>query len=82
MGLTRFLGVVLVLAALTASGQAQSSVTLAWNPDAGTNIAGYKMYYGVASRTYTNTNNVGNVTNATISSLIERHNLLLRSYGG
>ena len=70
MGLTRFLGVVLVLAALTPSAQAQSSVTLAWNPDAGTNIAGYKMYYGVASRTYTNANNVGNVTNATISSLI------------
>jgi len=61
--------VVLVLAALAPSGQAQNSVTLAWNPDAGTNIAGYKMYYGVTSRTYTNTNNVGNVTNATISSL-------------
>ena len=61
---------VLVLAALTPSAQAQSSVTLAWNPDAGTNIAGYKIYYGVASRTYTNTNNVGNVTNATISSLV------------
>ena len=60
---------VLVLAALAPSGQAQNSVTLAWNPDAGTNIAGYKMYYGVTSRTYTNTNNVGNVTNATISSL-------------
>ncbi len=60
----------LIVAALTASAQGQSSVTLAWNPDAGTNIAGYKIYYGVASRTYTNTNNVGNVTNATISSLI------------
>jgi hypothetical protein len=70
MGQTRFLGMVLVLAALTASAQAQSSVTLAWNPDAGTNIAGYKIYYGVASRTYTNANNIGNATNATISSLI------------
>jgi hypothetical protein len=38
MGQTRFLGMVLVLAALTASAQAQSSVTLAWNPDAGTNM--------------------------------------------
>ena len=45
-------------------------MTLAWDPDAGTNIAGYKIYYGVASRTYSHTNNVGNVTNATISSLI------------
>jgi sulfur relay (sulfurtransferase) complex TusBCD TusD component (DsrE family) len=70
MGLTRFLGVVLVLAALTASAQGQTSVTLAWNRSAGTNIAGYKLYYGVASRTYTNANNVGNATNATISSLV------------
>ena len=74
MGRTRFLGVVLVLAALTASAQGQTSVTLAWDPDAGTNIAGYKIYYGVASRTYTNTNNVGNVTNATISGLISGTN--------
>jgi sulfur relay (sulfurtransferase) complex TusBCD TusD component (DsrE family) len=70
MGLTRFLGVVLVLAALTASAQGQTSVTLAWNRCAGTNVAFYKLYYGVASRTYTNASNVGNATNATISSLI------------
>ena len=69
MGLARFLGMVLVLAALTVAAQGQSSVTLAWNPAAGTNIAGYKLYCGVASRTYTTTNNVGNVTNATVSSL-------------
>jgi hypothetical protein len=69
LGLAHLLAT-LIVAALTASAQAQSSVTLAWNPDAGTNIAAYKIYYGVASRTYTNTNNVGNVTNATISSLI------------
>ena len=68
--LTRSLGVVLVLAALTVCAQGQTSVTLAWNPAAGTNIAGYKLYYGLASRTYTNANNVGNATNATISSLI------------
>src|ERR1035438_560101 len=68
--LTRSLGVVLVFAALTASAQGQTSVTLAWNRSAGTNIAGYKIYYGMASRTYTNANNIGNATNATISSLI------------
>ena len=67
---SRFLGVVLVLAALTASAQGQTSVTLAWDRSAGTNIAGYKLYYGGASRTYTNANNLGNATNATISSLI------------
>ena len=68
--LTRVMVAALTVAALTVSARGQSSVTLAWNPDAGTNIAGYKIYYGVASRTYTNTNNVGNVTNATITSLI------------
>jgi sulfur relay (sulfurtransferase) complex TusBCD TusD component (DsrE family) len=49
---------------------AASNVTLAWNSSTGTNIAGYKIYYGAASGTYTNTVDVGNVTNATISSLI------------
>src|SRR6266481_7779941 len=47
-----------------------ASVTLVWNPSPGTNVAGYNVYYGVASRTYTNKVNVGNVTNATISGLI------------
>ncbi|MGO8931084.1 MAG: Ig-like domain-containing protein [Limisphaerales bacterium] len=63
------LGTALSILALTASARGQNSVTLAWDPDAGTNIAGYKIYYGVASRTYTSTNNVGNVTNATVSGL-------------
>jgi hypothetical protein len=63
------LAILLFLAAVTPAVRGQSSVTLAWDPDAGTNIAGYKIYYGVASRTYTRTNIVGNVTNATISGL-------------
>ena len=49
---------------------AASSVTLAWNPSTGTNIAGYRIYYGATSRTYTNTVAVGNVTTATISNLV------------
>jgi hypothetical protein len=52
------------------SAIAASSVTLAWSPSPGTNIAGYKVFCGGASRAYTNTINVGNVTNATISGLI------------
>ena len=70
---------VLVLAALTVCAQGQTSVTLAWDRSAGTNIASYKLYYGVASRTYTNANNVGNVTNATISSLISGKNYYFAS---
>ena len=49
---------------------AASSVTLAWNPRTGTNIAGYRVYYGPTSRTYTNTVTVGNATTATISNLV------------
>jgi hypothetical protein len=49
---------------------AASNVTLAWDPDTDTNIAGYKIYYGPAAGVYTNTVDVGNVTNATISSLV------------
>src|SRR5437867_3419151 len=56
-------------ATLTLSASA-ASVTLVWNASPGTNIAGYNVYYGVASRTYTNKVNVGNATNATVSGLI------------
>ena len=50
-----------------ATGQ---SVTLTWNPSTDSNVAGYKVYYGVASGIYTNTVDVGNATNATISGLV------------
>ena len=78
MRLTGLLGVVLMLTALSApvhvtgavlpTGQ---SVTLAWNPSTDPNIAGCNLYYGVASRTYTNMVNPGNVTSVTISGLVE-----------
>ena len=53
------------------SGLASNSVSLAWNPSTGTNIAGYHIYYGGASGAYTNIVNAGNTTNATISNLTE-----------
>jgi hypothetical protein len=49
---------------------AASSVTLVWAPSAGTNIAGYKIYYGATSGAYTNTVTAGNATNTTVSNLI------------
>src|ERR1035437_9956231 len=70
IGVTRFLGVVLVLAALTASAQGQSSVTLAWEPSSGRAIAGSRFYDGVASRTYTNVISAGTVTTSTVSGLV------------
>ena len=47
-----------------------ASVTLAWDPSSGTGVVGYKIYYGPASRTYTNSLATGNVTNATIDNLV------------
>ena len=44
-------------------GRLLEPVTLSWLPAPDTTIAGYKIYYGVASQTYTNSIAVGNVTN-------------------
>jgi hypothetical protein len=64
-----FLRGCLSLLLLGATAHAQSSVTLAWNPSTGTGIAGYRIYQGRASATYTNTIPVGIFTNATITGL-------------
>jgi Fibronectin type III domain len=50
---------------------ANMSVPLSWNPSVDSNVAGYKIYYGVASQVYTNSVDVGNVTNAIITGLSE-----------
>jgi sulfur relay (sulfurtransferase) complex TusBCD TusD component (DsrE family) len=68
--LIQCLGKALSIAMLAASAQGQSSITLAWNPDAGNAIAGYRLYDGVASRTYTNVIAMGNATSNTISGLV------------
>ncbi len=46
-----------------------AQVTLAWNANTETNLQAYKVYSGTASRAYTNSCNVGNSTNCTISNL-------------
>lgn len=51
------------------SAFAGSSVTLEWNPSVSTNVAGYNVYFGVASRNYTNVVSVGLATNTTVSGL-------------
>ena len=47
------------------------SVTLAWGPVTSSGLAGYNIYYGSVSHAYTNVMTAGNVTNATISGLVE-----------
>ena len=59
------------LAALNNSVQAAQSVTLAWDPSPDSSVVGYKAYYGVASRSYTNLIDVGNATRVTVPGLVE-----------
>lgn len=48
-----------------------AEVTLAWDPNADKNVAGYNLYYGSASRSYPHSTDVGNVTISTIEQLQE-----------
>ena len=69
-GLAHALTAALIIAAFTPAARGQSSVTLAWDPSPGSAIAGYRLYQGAASRTYTNVIAAGNRTNATVSNLV------------
>jgi Bacterial Ig domain/Fibronectin type III domain len=62
---------VLALVACGLTAKAQSTVTLAWNASPSPSVTGYHLYYGAASQNYTNVRSLGNVTNATISSLVQ-----------
>ena len=59
---------ILLLAAIPALSGTHS-VTLAWDRSSGTNVIGYKVYWGRQSATYTNFVDVGNATNSTIPNL-------------
>ena len=55
---------------LAVSAGGQSSVTLAWDASPDSSIAGYRLYEGVASQTYSNVIDVGNATGATATGLV------------
>ena len=59
----------LLVSTTDALAQEQSSVTVAWDPGSGSGIAGYRLYVGGASRTYTNIISVKNATSATVPGL-------------
>jgi hypothetical protein len=67
------LGLVVVVASLLACCVAKgtSSVDLQWNPNTDPSVTGYNVYYGDASRTYTNVISVGNTTNTSLGGLLE-----------
>jgi Malectin domain/Fibronectin type III domain len=48
---------------------AAASVTVAWDAVSSPEVAGYKVYYGNASQTYSSSVNVGNTTTAALSGL-------------
>jgi hypothetical protein len=68
LGLAHLLAA-LILTALNPSAKGESSVTLAWNPSPGSDIAGYRLYQGSASRIYTNVLDVRIAINGTFSAL-------------
>jgi hypothetical protein len=60
------------LALLPSRSFAAGTVSLVWDPSSGTNvIAGYKIYFGAASRTYTNVISAGTATTLSVSNLVE-----------
>jgi uncharacterized repeat protein (TIGR02543 family) len=50
---------------------ALQTVTVAWDANTEPDIAGYKVYYGTASRNYSNVIDVGKVTSFSVPSLLE-----------
>ena len=66
-------GVGVVLTGLFACSlaKAASSLALNWDPNTDPSIAGYNLYYGGASRSYTNMINVGDSTSAVVDGLVE-----------
>jgi fibronectin type 3 domain-containing protein len=58
----------IVVAAIAQSSPPQ--VTVGWSPEPATNnVASYKVYWGVATRTYTNSLSAGTNTTFTVSNL-------------
>ena len=49
---------------------AQSSLTLAWDPSPTADTAGYRLYLGTASQSYTSIVDVGLANSATLSTLV------------
>ena len=63
-------GIAVTLHCATANVEG-ASVTLVWNPNAESNVAGYKVHYGHSSRAYPFVIDVGNATRQTIGNLEE-----------
>jgi len=49
---------------------AAPSITLAWDPSPDPGVIGYKVYWGIATRNYTNSLSAGGATTLTVSNLV------------
>ena len=68
-----------ILLALPQVGSA-AEITLAWDSNAESDVAGYKVYYGTASGKYTHSVNVGNVTQTTVNVSKKKYYISLTAY--
>jgi hypothetical protein len=64
-------GVVLICLIACGIAKGVSNASLQWNGSPDPAVSGYNLYYGGASRAYTNIVPVGNATNATVGGLVE-----------
>ena len=67
--LTALISLLGLVSILTPGSGLAATVTLAWDPSPDPDLSGYKLYYGAATGTYTNSIQVGNATTATVSNL-------------
>ena len=61
--------VVCIIVGLIASNAMAAQVTLAWDPNTESDLAGYRVHYGTASGSYTSHTDVHNVTSFTVTGL-------------
>jgi len=63
-------GFLVTISVFTTAAHAQSSVTLGWDASTDPALAGYRLYQGVVSHTYTSSTNVSTATTATVTGLM------------
>jgi hypothetical protein len=66
-----FLFIFLIVSTIFAADGKCAQVTLAWDRNTESNVAGYKIYYGTGSRVYNWFIDVGNVTSHTVTGLTD-----------